>query len=108
MNYDLITKASAFTVVALILVFVLKNYIDGVNKERQSHEKQRQNYNQLVTSVRKESKEREDKLYKQLDKYNESLQEISENIKVIPAMQEDLKAIPKIQADIDYLKERVK
>lgn len=108
MNYDLITKASAFTVIALILVFVLKNFIGGANKERE-------NYQKLVDGIRKESrqreiesKEREDKLYKQLDRYNESLQEISENIKVIPVMQEDLKAIPKIQADIDYLKERVR
>lgn len=94
MNYDLITKASAFTVIALILVFVLKNFMSGANKE---------------------SKEREDKLMVQLDKCTTSLQEntdslkeISKNMQVIPVMQEELKAIPTMQADISYLKKKVK
>jgi DNA repair exonuclease SbcCD ATPase subunit len=107
-NYDLITKASAFTVIALILVFVLKNFMSGANKERE-------NYQKLVNGIRKESKEREDKLMVQLDKCTTSLQEntdslkeISKNMQVIPVMQEELKAIPTMQADISYLKKKVK
>lgn len=97
MPYDLLTKAGSLTVLAILLLFLLKNYIDSQNKEQE-------NYKQLVDDVRKESKDREvesrnreDKLMTQLDRYNDSLQSISENIKVIPQM----------QADITYLKEEV-
>lgn len=91
MPYDLLTKAGSFTVLAILLLFLLKNYIDSRNKEQD-------NYERLVDDVRKESKEREDKLMQQLDKYNDSLQSISENMKTIPQM----------QVDIQFLKERVR
>ena len=90
-SYDLLAKGGTVAILAIILVFLLKSYIDSSNKEKDG-------YHQLVNDVRTESKEREDKLMKELDRYNDSLQQISENIKVIPAM----------QADISYLKQKVR
>ena len=105
MPYDLLTKGSPIAIIAIILAFLLKSYIDSSNKEKD-------NYHKLVDNVRVESREREDRLLKTLEenqehedklmrelgRYNDSLQQISENIKVIPA----------IQADISYLKQKVR
>lgn len=91
MPYELLTNATPVAIIAILLLFLLKNYMDSTNKEKE-------NYSKLVEDVRAESKGREDKLMGQLDKYNESLHEISENIK----------AIPKMQDDIAFLKEKVK
>jgi len=98
--YEIIAKGGIQVALAIILIYLLTNYISDKNKERDEYEK-------LVEDVRKESKEREDKLMAQLDKCTSSLQEISENIKVIPQMQEEIKVIPSIKADIEYLKGQV-
>ncbi|MDF2800210.1 MAG: hypothetical protein K0S61_113 [Anaerocolumna sp.] len=83
MPYELLANVSPAVALVVVLGFLLKNYVDSRNKEQQS-------FQNLVTEVRTESKEREDKLMHQLDKYNTSLQEISSNMKVIPKMQEDI------------------
>lgn len=108
LSYDLIAKAGSFTVLALMLFFLMKNYIDSQNKQQEA-------YKNLVENVRNESKEREEKLMVQLDKCTnslqdntESLKEISKNMKVIPKIQEELKAIPIMQEDISYLKHSIK
>jgi hypothetical protein len=90
MPYELLTNVSAAVAMMILLGFLMKNYVDSRNKEQE-------NFQKLVTEVRTESKEREDKLINQLDKYNTSLQEISQNMKVIPEM----------KRDIEFLKEKV-
>lgn len=104
-NYNILANVSAGGALFVLLAFLLKSWTDSIKRERENHTNERKSYESLVEKLRLESSQREDKLTKQLDKYNESLQknticlkEISENIKVIPQMRED----------IEYLKEKLK
>jgi len=103
--YDILSKATPAAILAILLMFLLKSYIDSNNKDRQNHEIERKEYQILVADVRKEGKEREIKLISQLDKYNKSLQQNTESLKEIS---KNMQAIPVMQADISYLKEKVK
>lgn len=104
-DLKLLSNVSAVGALIILLGYLLKSWADSIKRERQNHENDRQSYEKLVDNIRTESKNREDKLMSQLDKYNcslenntECLKEISKNIEVIPQMRED----------IEYLKEKVK
>jgi hypothetical protein len=97
MPFDLLSTAGPVTILAIFLGFLLKVQSD-------KDKKQTENYEALVNNVMKKSEEREsqsredsmdreNKLLAQLDKYNSSLKEISDNIKIIPVMQKDIEIL---------------
>lgn len=92
MPYELIVNGGAVTAGFLILGFLVKNFTES-NKATSTK------YEELVERTMEEAKRREDILIAQLDKYNHSLKEISENIKVIPKMQEDIASLKKERED---------
>ncbi|MCY6957911.1 hypothetical protein [Clostridium brassicae] len=101
MPYELLANGGAVAAGFVILGFLIKNYTDSnknlietINSNNRSTETK---YEKLVDETMQQCKRREDVLIEQLDKYNSSLKEISENIKVIPHMQED----------INFLKEKI-
>ncbi|MDF2800796.1 MAG: hypothetical protein K0S61_699 [Anaerocolumna sp.] len=86
MPFDLLSTAGPVGILAIFLGFLLKVQND-------KDKKQAENYQNLVNDVMDKSEERESKLMEQLDKYNSSLKEISDNIKIIPIMQKDIEIL---------------
>jgi predicted AlkP superfamily phosphohydrolase/phosphomutase len=86
MPFDLLSTAGPVGILAIFLGFLLKVQND-------KDKKQAENYQNLVNDVMNKSEERESKLMVQLDKYNSSLKEISDNIKNIPIMQKDIEIL---------------
>lgn len=94
---DLMLKGGLELVLALILTFLLK-------KTAKQQDERDKNTQKFITNTVKQSNLREEKLINKLDDYNNSLKEISFNIKNIPVME---KRIDNIQDDLEEIKEKI-
>lgn len=93
MPYELLANGGPVVALIIFLGFLLKTNADKDKKRAEGEEQLANNYKKLVEDVMENAQKERSMLIDQLDKYNSSLKEISECIKVIPVMQKDIEQL---------------